>query len=70
MVREDWPDYNQQIVRSTDSEMLLNLVRLRYDDAPLFLELGAVVSQYGVNVSIGGTGTIDAATGSGSVSAA
>jgi hypothetical protein len=48
-LRTDRPDYNQQIVRSADSEMLLNIVRLRYDDTPLFLELGAVVSQYGIS---------------------
>jgi hypothetical protein len=64
-VRADRPDYNQQIVRSADSEMLLNLVRLRYDDTPLFLELGAVVSQYNINGSINAAGTVDAASGSG-----
>jgi hypothetical protein len=35
-VRSERPDYNQQIVRSGDAEMLLNLVRLRYNDTPLF----------------------------------
>ncbi|HME68880.1 MAG TPA: hypothetical protein VKM54_03330 [Myxococcota bacterium] len=49
--------------------MLLNLVRLRYDDTPFFLELGAVVSQYGVTASINGTGNIDASSGTGSASA-
>jgi hypothetical protein len=55
-VRADRPDYNRQIVRSADAEMLLNLVRLRYDDTPLFLELGAVVSQYGVSTSLSAAG--------------
>lgn len=68
-LRTDRPDYNQQIVRSADSEMLLNIVRLRYDDTPLFLELGAVVSQYGISASLNGTGHVDAASGNGDASA-
>src|SRR5262245_426817 len=51
-VRGERPDYNQQIARSADAEMLLNLVRLRYNDSPLFLELGAVVAQYGYDASL------------------
>lgn len=68
-LRTDRPDYNQQIVRSSDSEMLLNIVRLRYDDTPLFLELGAVVSQYGISASLSGAGHVDAASGNGDASA-
>ncbi|MBI1816346.1 MAG: hypothetical protein HYR72_15315 [Deltaproteobacteria bacterium] len=45
-VRSERPDYNEQIARSADAEMLLNLVRLRYNDTPLFLELGPVLAQY------------------------
>jgi hypothetical protein len=59
-VRTERPDYNQQIVRSGDSELLLNLVRLRYNESPLFLELGAVVAQYGYDASLTGTGQINA----------
>jgi len=46
------PDYNRQIVRSADAEMLLNLVRLRYNDSPLFLELGGIVAQYSYDASL------------------
>ena len=42
-VTSERPDYNQRIARSSDEQMLLNLVRLRYNDTPLFLELGSVV---------------------------
>jgi len=38
--------YNQHMARSMNEQMLLNLVRLRYDDPPLFLELGTIVAQY------------------------
>jgi len=58
-LRSERPDYNQQIVRSADREMLLNLVRLRYNDSPLFLELGAVVAQYGYDASFNAAGQIN-----------
>ena len=51
-VRSERPDYNRQIVHSADAEMLLNLVRLRYNDTPLFLELDTVVTQYGLETSL------------------
>ena len=38
--------------------MLLNLVRLRYNDTPLFLELGSVVAQYGYDASLNAGGTV------------
>lgn len=59
-LRSERPDYNQQIVRSTDTEMLLNLVRLRYNDSPLFLELSSVVVQYGYDASLNASGQIGA----------
>ena len=59
-VRGERPDYNQQILRSADAEMLLNLVRMRYNDTPLFLELGTVVASYGCDTSLNAGGTIPA----------
>ena len=56
-VRNERPDYNQQIVRSADAELLLNLVRLRYNESPLFLELGSVVAQYSYDASLNAGGT-------------
>jgi hypothetical protein len=43
-IRSERPDYSQQIARSGDEQMLLNLVRLRSNDTPLFFELGSVVT--------------------------
>jgi hypothetical protein len=51
-VRSERPDYNRQIVRSNDAELLLNLVRLRYNDSMLFLGAGGVVAQYSYDVSL------------------
>ncbi len=54
-VREERPNYNREIVRSHDEQMLLNLVRLRYRDTPLFVELTSVVTSYTFdrNLSLG-----------------
>jgi hypothetical protein len=38
--------YNEAIVRSWNEQLLLNLVRLRYRDNPLFLEASGVVTHY------------------------
>ncbi len=59
-LRSERPDYNRQIARSADAEMLLNLVRLRYNDTPTFLELGSVVAQYGVDASLNASGQFGA----------
>jgi hypothetical protein len=62
-VRSERPDYNRQIRRSGDAEMLLNLVRLRYNDSPLFLELGTVVAQYSYDASLNAGGNIGGGDG-------
>jgi len=49
-------DYNQALSTSWNEQILLNLVRLRYRDTPVFLEVGAVLAQY----SITGAGSVAA----------
>lgn len=56
-IRSERPDYNRQIVRSSDAELLLNLVRLRYNDSTLFFTLGGVVAQYSYDASLNAGGT-------------
>lgn len=58
-IRSERPNYNQQIARSGDEQMLLNLVRLRYNDTPLFLELGSVVTSYGYDAAFSASGQIN-----------
>lgn len=45
--------FNQAIVSTEDRQLLLNLVRLRYRDNPLFLEVSSVVSQHSRGLSGG-----------------
>jgi hypothetical protein len=66
-LRGERPDWNQQIVRSADSEMLLNVVRLRYNDSPLFLELGAVVAQYSYDASLSAGAQLQAGANNGTL---
>ncbi|MCH8967130.1 MAG: hypothetical protein IID43_05590 [Planctomycetes bacterium] len=49
--------YNEAIQRTTDEQLLLNLVRLKYRDAPLFVEVGSIQAQFVFEQSatIGGT---------------
>jgi hypothetical protein len=51
-------DYNQAIVDSFDEQMLLNLVRLRYQDSILFLDLSSVVASYHREVNGGLTPSV------------
>src|SRR5215831_19013090 len=69
-VRSERPDYNSQIVRSNDAELLLNLVRLRYDDSMLFLAAGGVVAQYSYDASLNALGQVGGGTGSATVGSA
>jgi len=45
-VAPDRFNYNEAIAASTNKQMLLNLVRLRYQDVPVFLVVGSVLTQY------------------------
>ncbi len=67
-VTPDRFNYNQAIGQSANEQMLLNLVRLRYRDVPVFLEVSSVLSQYvflgNVNVS-GSGGSADSIVGGG-----
>lgn len=50
-------DFNSVIIRSWDEQMMTNLVRLRYRDNPLFLEVGNVVAHQ--SATIGGVAGLD-----------
>lgn len=46
-------DYNERIARSQNDQLLLNLVRLRYRDTPVFLDVGNVIAQYTLDARVG-----------------
>ena len=63
-------DYNAAIAQSTREQMLLNIVRSRYQEVPVFLTVSSVLTQYEYDRSLGlggifesGAGTNDIFTG-------
>ena len=48
-VAKDRFDYNGAIADSWKSQMLLNVVRVRYGDAPIFLDVASVINSYEVS---------------------
>jgi hypothetical protein len=67
-------DYNAAIAQSTREQMLLNIVRSRYLEVPVFLTVSSVLTQYEYETSAGvgtilefGSGTTDRATGDANV---
>jgi hypothetical protein len=56
-IARDRFDYITAISESWKSQMLFNLVKLRYGDAPVFLDIASVINQYGVEGSLGFSGS-------------
>lgn len=51
--------YNEVIQRTTSQQLLLNLVRLKYREAPVFLEVGSVSAQFVFSQSGDISGTLN-----------
>jgi len=50
-------DYNIAIQQTSSEQMLLNLVRLKYRDAPFFLEISSVATQFNLEAGLGASAT-------------
>ncbi len=53
-IRNGRPQYNQALQRTFDEEMLLNLVRLKYNESPYFLSIISISSSMSVSVTAAG----------------
>jgi hypothetical protein len=56
-VTRDRFDYISAISDSWKSQMLFNLVKLRYGDAPVFLDVASVITQTGIQGTVGVSGS-------------
>jgi hypothetical protein len=59
-------NYNDAIASSSNEQMLLNIVRLRYEDVPVFLTVSSVLTQYvySSNAEVSGAAGLDNIIGS------
>ena len=56
-VSPDQFNYNEAISRSTQEQLLLNLVRLRFFEIPVFLSVSSVLTQYSYTGGVGISGS-------------
>jgi hypothetical protein len=45
-IPRDHLDYGAALIKSTEEQLLMNMVRLRYREAPVFLNVASVINQY------------------------
>ena len=67
-VHRDRFDYNAAVSDSWKEQTLLNIVKLRYADMPLFMEVASIVSGYSLESSVNLAGTIVEGSPPGSLS--
>ena len=58
-VTRDRFDYTGAISDSWKHQMLLNMVKIRYGDAPVFLDVSSVISQYQISGQFSAGATIN-----------
>jgi hypothetical protein len=58
-VTRDRFDYSESVGESWKTQMLLNLVKLRYGDIPVFMDVGQVVAGYSIQRTLGATGSFN-----------
>lgn len=60
-------NYMESIARSSEEQILLNIVRLRYRHLPVFLQVSSVVTQFSLSTNVGASGGYNVVTPGGPV---
>ena len=58
LMNRDRFDYSNAVAESWKTQMLLNLVKLRYDDTPIFMDVSSVVAGYSATGAVGASASI------------
>lgn len=68
-VTRDRVDYSQSLADSWKEQMLTNIIKVRYLDLPIFLDVGQLVTGYSLETSVNLGGTLSPGGGLGSLGA-
>jgi hypothetical protein len=66
-ITTDRKDYGEVLAESWKQQTLLNVVRLRYDDAPVFLQISSIISSNSVGGSVNASAGVALPTPSGAI---
>lgn len=68
-ISSDRLDYSTVLAESWKKQMLLNIVKVRYLDLPIFLDVGQLVTGYSMETSVNAGGSVSSGVGVGSIGA-
>jgi len=68
-ITADRLDYSTVLAESWKKQMLLNIIKVRYLDLPIFLDVGQLVTGYSMETSMNMGGSVAGGTGVGSIGA-
>jgi hypothetical protein len=57
-IKSSFPQYSEAIRQTEDEQMLLNLVRLRYNVMPVFLQISSISTSFGIRADVGASATL------------